>query len=259
MSRAGRSGWLLQRVHHVGGAVEDGAALGLDQAQRLAGVEVLLQHDAAGVGHDREERVLAAEAPEERDREPEPVARAQVQALADIPHVLDQGVVLELHALGQRRGARGVEQVGDVLAAHGGLGAIDRRVVDGLRELPQGLEAPRRVIGRAADAHDLLHARQRIAVAGERVEGLQVVVLEEAIDRDQELGVRMAEHVGELARRRPGVDGDHGAAEEGDGEIREDPLGPVAHEQADLVAAADAERVEALGEPAHLVPQFRDS
>ena len=138
MSRAGRSGWLLQRVHHVGRAVEDGAALGLDQPQRLAGVEVLLQHDAARVGHHREERVLAAEAPEERDREPEPVAGAQVQALADVPHVLDQGVVLELHALGQRRGAGGVEQVGHVLAAHVGLGAIDRRVVDTLRPAPTG-------------------------------------------------------------------------------------------------------------------------
>ena len=88
-------GVLLQRVHHVGRAVEDGAALGLDEPQRLAGVEALLQHDAARVGHHREERVLAAEAPEERDREPEPVARAQVQALADVPHVLDQGVVLQ--------------------------------------------------------------------------------------------------------------------------------------------------------------------
>ena len=158
-------GMLLQRVHHVGRAVEDGAALGLDQPERAARVEVLLQHDAARVGHHREERVLAAETPEERDREPEPVAGAQVQALADVPHVLDQGVVLQLHALGQCRGARGVEQVGDVLAAHGGLGAIDRRVVDGLRQVPQGLEAPRRVIGRAADAHDLLHARERIAFA----------------------------------------------------------------------------------------------
>ena len=250
---------LLQRVHHVGRAVEDGAALGLDQPERLARVEVLLQHDAARVGHHREERVLAAEAPEERDREPEPVAGAEVQALADVPHVLDQGVVLQLHALGQRRGAGGVEQVGDVLAAHGGLGAIDRRVVDGLRQRPQGLEAPRRVIGRAADAHDLPHARERIALAPERVEGLQVVVLEEAIDRDQELRVRMPEHVGELPRRRPGVDRDHGAAEEGDREVRENPLGPVAHEEADLVAPADAQRMEAPGEPAHLRRAVRDS
>ena len=65
----------------------------------------------------------------------------------------------------------------------------------------------------------------------------------------------MPEHVGELARRRPGVDRDHGAAEEDDREIGEDPLGPVAHEEADLVAPAHAERIEALGEPAYLIAQ----
>ena len=62
--------------------------------------------------------------------------------------------------------------------------------------------------------------------------------------------------MGELARRRPSVDGDQGAAEDGDREIGEDPLGPVAHEEADLVAPAHTERVEALGEPAHRVAQF---
>ena len=175
---------------------------------------MLLQHDAARVGHDREERVLAAETPEERDREPEPVAGAQMLALADIPHVLDQGIVLELDALGQRRRARGVEQVGHVLAAHGGLGLFDHCVVDGLREFPQRLEAPRRMIGRTAEADNLLDLGEGIAFAAERVEGLQIVVLEEAIDRDEEPGVRVSEHMGELTRCRPGVDGDHRAAEQ---------------------------------------------
>ena len=204
------------------------------------------------MGHDGEERVLAAEAPEERDREPEPVARPQMLALADVPHVLDQGVVLELHALGQRRGARGVEQIGDVLAAHGGLGALDRRVVDGLRQLPQRLEAPRRMVGGPADSHDLLDARKRVALAPEGVEGLQVVVLEETIDRDEDLRIRMGQQVGELAPGRPGVDRDHGAAQQHDREGGEDPLRPVAHEQGDLVAAAHPERVQTLGEPAHV-------
>ena len=216
---------------------------------------MLLQHDAARVGEDREERVLAAQAPEQRDREPEPVAGAEMLALADVPHVLDQGEMLKLDALGQRRGARGVEQAGDILAAHGGLRALDRRVVDGLGQLPQRLETPRRVIGRAAHAHDLAHARKRIALPAECIEGRQIIVLEEAIDRDEEARIRMGEQVGELPRRRPSVDCDQGAAEQRDGEIGEDPLGPVAHEDADLVAATDAERVQALGEPAHRVAQ----
>ena len=152
-----------------------------------------------------------------------------------------------------------VEQVGHVLAAHGGLGLFDHCVVDGLREFPQRLEAPRRMIGRTAEADNLLDLGEGIAFAAERVEGLQIVVLEEAIDRDEEPGVRVSEHMGELTRRRPGVDGDHGAAEDGDREISEDPLGPVAHEEADLVAPAHAERVEALCEPAPPRRAVRDS
>ena len=73
-SRCGPVGMLVQRLRHVGRAVEQRAALALDQRERLAGVEVLLQHDAAAVGEDVEQRVLAAEPPEERHREPQPVA-----------------------------------------------------------------------------------------------------------------------------------------------------------------------------------------
>ena len=43
------------------------------------------------VGHHREQRVGAAEAPEERDPHPHAVGRRQVLPLADVPHVLDRG------------------------------------------------------------------------------------------------------------------------------------------------------------------------
>jgi CubicO group peptidase (beta-lactamase class C family) len=46
---------------------------------------VLLEHHAAAVGEEVEERVLAAEAPEERHREPEAVALGHFLALADVP------------------------------------------------------------------------------------------------------------------------------------------------------------------------------
>ena len=67
-------GMLVQGLSHVGRPVEERAALALDQRQRLAGIEMLLEHDAAGVGQDVEQRVLATEPPEQRHREPEPVA-----------------------------------------------------------------------------------------------------------------------------------------------------------------------------------------
>ena len=42
--RAGMIGVLPQRPRHIGHAVIDAAALALDQRQRLAGLEALLQH-----------------------------------------------------------------------------------------------------------------------------------------------------------------------------------------------------------------------
>ena len=69
-------GMLGERQRHVGRAVEDRAALALDQRQRLARLEALLQHHAAAVRHHVEQRVLAAEPPEERHGQPQPVALA---------------------------------------------------------------------------------------------------------------------------------------------------------------------------------------
>ena len=111
------------------------------------------------------------------------------------------------------------------------------------------------MVGRAADAHDLADAGKRIALARQRIQGLQIVVLEEAVDGDEHARVRMGEQVGELAPGRPGVDGDHGAAEQRAGKGGEDPLRPVAHEQRDLVAPADAEGMQPLREPPHLLSQ----
>ncbi len=124
-SRFAPVGMLVQRLRHVRRAVEHGAALALDQLERRAGVEVLLQHDAAAVGEEVEERVLAAEAPEERHRQPQAVVLGHFLALADVPHVLDQRVMLDLDALGERGRARGVEEVGHVLGTHRALRGVD--------------------------------------------------------------------------------------------------------------------------------------
>ena len=246
-SRCGAVGMLVQGLRHVGRAVEHRAALALDQRERLAGVEVLLQHDAAGVRHDVEERVLAAEPPEERHGEPQPVALGDLLPLADLPHVLDQRVVLELHALRQGGRARGVQEVGDVLRPDRALRGVDRGF--GHRR------AERREVGvlqpaggqLVAEPDDPFDERQL-----QRREQRTVVVLQEAVGGDQEPGVGVAEHVLQLARGRPGVDPDHHAAEQRDREVGDQPLGPVAHQDRDLVAAADAEGVEPARDPPHL-------
>ena len=52
------------------------------------------------------------------------------------------------------------------------------------------------------------------------------------------------EDILQLARGRPGVDPDHHAAEQRDREVGDQPLRAIAHQDRDLVAAADAERVK---------------
>ena len=67
---------LQQGARHVGHAVVHAAALALDQGQRRARLERLLQHHATAMGHDRRHRVGRAERPEQRHRQPQPVLGA---------------------------------------------------------------------------------------------------------------------------------------------------------------------------------------
>ena len=118
-------GVFAQRLRHVRSPVEERASLLTDDAQCLARFEAFLQHDAAAVSQQIEQCVLATESPEQRYREPEPVVLGDVHALADLPHVFDQRVMLKLHALRRRGRARCVKQISDVFWVDGA-----RRVFD---------------------------------------------------------------------------------------------------------------------------------
>jgi hypothetical protein len=173
---------------------------------------VLLQDDAAGVGQNVEQRVLAAEPPEERHCEPEPIVLGHALSLADLPHVLDQRVVLELDALRKRRRARRVEKVDHVVGCDRALCGVDRRL--GHRCAERGkVRIPKPTVReRVAHADDPLEQWQPRAMRLELLEQRAVVVLQEAIDRDQEPRVGVTEDVFELSRGRPGVDPHHHAA-----------------------------------------------
>ena len=86
---------LPERERHVGGAVVDRTPLALDEPERLARVEVLLEDHRAPVRQHREERVLTPKPPKEREAHPEPVRLAEVLPLPDVEHVLDEPEVLE--------------------------------------------------------------------------------------------------------------------------------------------------------------------
>ena len=64
--------------------------------------ERFLQHDRAGVGHQSEQRVLAAETPEQRHGKPQAILLRNAEPLAYAPGVLDQTGMLDGHTLGHR-------------------------------------------------------------------------------------------------------------------------------------------------------------
>ena len=86
---------LTERERHVGGAIVDRTLLALDEPERLARVEVLLEDHRAPVCHHREERVLTPKPPKKREAHPEPVRLAEVLPLPNVEHVLDKAEVLE--------------------------------------------------------------------------------------------------------------------------------------------------------------------
>ena len=56
---------VFDRLGHIGGAVIQRAAFGIDDPQGLAGLEMVLQDNAGAVGEDIEQGVLAAQSPEQ--------------------------------------------------------------------------------------------------------------------------------------------------------------------------------------------------
>ena len=172
----------------LGRAVEDRAALGLDQdaaprprrsapAARCSPAWVMTAKSAFSQPRPQKSETAS------QSRSP----GAEMKSLADVPHVLDERKVLELHALRQRRGAGGVEQVGPTSSAR--TASWDRSIAASSTVSARSYKLSKRRAGWSGGpprTHDLPHAGQRIALAAERVEGLQVVVLEEAVDGDQE-------------------------------------------------------------------------
>ena len=159
--------------------------------------------------------------------------------------------MLDLDALGERGRARGVEEVGHVLRPHRALRGVDgafRHRIGEARSSRVGKPIGARAV---ADADDALELRQ-VELGQDR----GVIVLEEARNADQEPGVRVQQDVLQLAPCRPGVHPDHHGAEQRDREIGDQPFGPVAHEDRDLVAAAHAERMEAAREAPHFGAQL---
>ena len=186
---------LQQGARHVGHAVVHAAALALDQGQRRARLERLLQHHATAMGHDRGHRVGRAERPEQRHRQPQPILGREMLPLADVEAVGQQGPVRQRHALGRGGGARGVEDEADVVRCDRSLRLRQRRAIDAgaaRQELRRAEGAGRRI---AVQHDDARQVRQRRALQGagraacqlraELAQRLQEVAVAEPAQHDQ--------------------------------------------------------------------------
>ena len=240
-------------AYHVGRCVDDRTGFGLDEGYRLARVEVFLQYDGAGMRHQGEQGIFAAQPPEQRDREPDPVAHSEMQPLADGPHVLDEAVVLKLDPL--RGGGRtgGVEQISDVLWLHGFLCSFNggsARIVrhrQHIRPAQGSGQAPLRG-SHPYDMPELTHLANFLQQG-------QVVAPQEAVAADEHRGVRVFQHVSQFPARCPGIDGDHHPTQTHDGKIGDEPLAAVPHQEGNLVTASDAQRVKPMRKVAYRGPE----
>ena len=69
---------------------------------------------------------------------------------------------------------------------------------------------------------------------------LAVVLFEKLTCGDEQTCFAVAEHIGQLSGRDPGVHADHDRANRADGKVGNDPLNAVAHQDGHLVTFADA-------------------
>ena len=216
-------GMVQQGAVHRRHALEDGAAVALEDLQRLARVEARQQRDAGTAADRGVHRARLAEGVKQRQAAEDDVADAHVEQADGDRHVAAQVVVRELGALRLAGRARRVED-------HRGVVAVDLGdVLVGLVGEDQALDLAR------LDLDDL-------DVAGLLRPGLGG--LHEAVPGEQQLGLRIGQVVGDLAaleqhvhRHDDGARAQHAVV---DGrEVRD-----VGQHDPDAVAGADALALE---------------
>ena len=197
------------------------------------GSKFLLQHDAAPVGQQIEQCVLATEFPEQRYREPEPVVLGDVHALADVPHVLNQCVMLKLNPLWRGGRARCVKQVSDIFRVDGKRRVLDLGIRHGASTRIDLVERNRVAVRARANVNNELKPWRGMSKRLDLIEHREIVAFEKLVAGDEHPRVRMGEDVAELAACDPSIDRDHDGAEGADRKVRYDPLGFVAHQYRD--------------------------
>ena len=188
--------------------VERGAAVPLDQVDRLAWLEPALQDQRRTVRQRGRHRVRAAIGPEQRRRQQNAVIRPIALALADVEAVLDDAAMRQRHRFRPAAGAGRVDDDGVIRRTrsdagrwpHGGPAAAGRSGMNAAGRRLRSSTTWRRSRDSADDS--LQSSRQR---GGE-------VVVAEPVQRNQHAHRRILQQPVEFVRRRPRAEGDHDTA-----------------------------------------------
>ena len=244
-------------------ARHDRAALGLEEGERRARLDHLLEDDAAAPRHGRERAQDEAAAPEEREVSPPGIVRRDAEARGDAAGRRHERGVRMYHRLGARRRPRREEDGREVGRRDERFEPVEEGVVGARRQRRPAFRAG----GLALEQHDATEGRRTrreepagrdaVELGDDVAERGQVVVPEESGQRHQELHVAMRERIGDLVALPERREGDEERADaecaEGDGQ----PLEPVRAEEADARALADARRDEPPRRFAALAPELR--
>ncbi len=134
-----------------------------------------------------------------------------MQLLSDVPHVFDQGEVLELGALGKGGGAGGVEQKGDILWVHFRLYGVEFRISNAAcaRHHIAVVDQPR--IPLIADANHVRNSGNPVARHVQFTQDIDIILAEEPVGHDDHFGIGVVEDIVQLVDLVPSVQRDRGA------------------------------------------------
>ena len=198
-------------------------------SQKFAGGEFLRDHDRTARAEHAAGRDDTAHGMMERQAIVEAVVDGSVRQPGKPSAPAENAAMTDVRRLRQPRGARGVDEERasidrDVAAFGGGQRA---RVRGGERRIQIGACAA------GTEAPDLRHAVQMRTCGLERIHAVG--------GKDDVIGTRDVDAVGERPADQPGVDQRHRAADPADAEPAGEIVRPVRHQQADGAAGTDAQ------------------
>ena len=235
-----RSGWSRSDVHSVGGPGDHAHPLPLDGAERLAGFEGG-NGERGRAGHEAEHPPgLVAEAVEERRDDEIAVAVAEAEVRTPALERAQALRVGEQHALGTAGRSRREHDVGDVVTVDR-VDPRDRGVF--VDRVAAGEERGERLGVCVARHPTASPSRHDAASSGSvRVQQLDVVDPEEAVDGEQHASAALPQHVRGFVAFEPRVDRYQPRAGAEDAERGDDELEAVRGPDRNAVAGLRCQR-----------------